>query len=120
MSREPMPSPRYLQPLLGLRAALRVYRATLQMLGEQAWEPDQRRELLTLWRPCQERLDSLLDTLPAEWAGPLRLLRQEIEDGLLDDPPSLPAITDALDGLEQACEGMLENLMPVPDASGSA
>ncbi|MBC7228686.1 MAG: hypothetical protein H5T61_15875 [Thermoflexales bacterium] len=106
MSPEPENPLRHLQPLLGLCAALHVYRTTLQVLGEQAWEPDRRRELLTLWRPCQERLDALLDVLPAESAGPLRLLRQEIEDGLLDDPPCLPAITDALDALEQACEQM--------------
>jgi len=92
------------QALPGLRAALHVYRTTLQVLGEQAWEPERRRELLILWRPCQERLDGLLDALPPKLAGLLRLLRQEIEDGLLDDPPSLPAITDALDALEQACE----------------
>lgn len=110
MSQEPEKPLRHLQSLLGLRAALHVYRTTLQVLGEQAREPDRRRELLTLWRPCQERLDSLLDTLPAESAGPLRLLRQEIEDGLLDDPPCVPAIADALDALEQACEHMLLNL----------
>ncbi len=110
MSQEPEKPLRHLQSLLGLRAALHVYRTTLQVLGEQAREPDRRRELLTLWRPCQERLDSLLDTLPAESAGPLRLLRQEIEDGLLDDPPCLLAIADALDALEQTCEHMLLNL----------
>ncbi len=97
---------RDLQALPGLRAALHVYRTTLQVLGEQAWEPQRRRELLTLWRPCQERLDGLLDALPPKLAGPIRLLRQEIEDGLLDDPPSLPAIADALDALEQACEDL--------------
>ncbi len=107
MSQEPEKPLRRLQSLLGLGAALHVYRTTLQVLGEQALQPDQRRELLTLWRPCQERLDALLDTLPAAAAGPLRLLRQEIEDGLLDDPPSLSAIADALDALEQACECML-------------
>ena len=107
MSQEPEKPLRHLQSLLGLRAALHVYRTTLQVLGEQARGPDRRRELLTLWRPCQERLDSLLDALPAESAGPLRLLRQEIEDGLLDDPPSLPAIADAL---EQACERTLLDL----------
>ncbi len=106
MSQEPENPLRPFQLLPGLCAALHVYRTTLQVLGEQAGEPDRRRELLTLWRPCQERLDVLLDTLPAASAGPLRLLRQEIEDGLLDDPPSLPAIADALDALEQACERM--------------
>jgi len=110
MSQETEKPLRHLQSLLGLRAALHVYRTTLQVLGEQARGPDRRRELLTLWRPCQERLDSLLDALPAESAGPLRLLRQEIEDGLLDDPPSLPAIADALDALEQACERTLLDL----------
>jgi uncharacterized membrane protein YccC len=110
MSQEPEKPLRHLQPLLGLRAALHVYRITLQVLGEQARDSDQRRELLTLWRPCQERLDSLLDTLSAASAGPLRLLRQEIEDGLLDDPPSLPAIADALDALEQICERLLLDL----------
>jgi hypothetical protein len=106
MSQEPEKPLRHLQSLLGLRAALHVYRTTLQVLGEQARGPDRRRELLTLWRPCQERLDGLLDALPPKSAGPLRLLRQEIEDGLLDDPPSLPAIADALDALEQACEAL--------------
>ncbi|MGQ9466473.1 MAG: hypothetical protein ACUVXE_00010 [Anaerolineae bacterium] len=110
MSQEPEKPLRHLRSLLGLRAALHVYRTTLQVLGDQAREPDQRRGLLTLWRPCQERLDALLDALPAESAGPLRLLRQEIEDGLLDDPPSLPAIADALDALEHACERMLLDL----------
>ncbi|MCX7855750.1 MAG: hypothetical protein N2556_07235 [Anaerolineae bacterium] len=110
MSQESEELSRYLQSLLGMCAALHVYRTTLQVLGEQAREPDRRRELLTLWRPCQERLDSLLDTLPAASAGPLRLLRQEIEDGLLDDPPCLSAIADALDALEQRCESMLLDL----------
>nr|BAL56611.1 hypothetical protein HGMM_F41E03C22 [uncultured prokaryote] len=95
---------RRFRALVGLRSALHVYRTTLQVLGERARETDRRRELLTLWRPCQERLDQLLDTLPAKWAGPLRLFRQEIEDGLLDDPPCLSAIADALDGLDYACE----------------
>ncbi len=107
MSPEVEPSPRPIRSLLGLRAALHVYRTTIQVLGEQAREPDRRRELLTLWRPCQERLDALTDVLPVESAGLLRLLRQEIEDGLLDDPPSLPAIADALDALEEACEQIL-------------
>lgn len=110
MSQEKENPLRHLQSLAGLCAALHVYRTTLQVLGEQAREPDRRRELLILWRPCQERLDALLDTLPAAPAGPFRLLRQEIEDGLLDDPPSLPAIADALDALEQACEHMLLDL----------
>lgn len=110
MREEPENPRRHLRSLTGLRAALHVYRTTLQVLGEQAREPDRRRELLTLWRPCQERLDALLDALPAASAGPLRLLRQEIEDGLLDDPPSLPAIADALDALEQTCESMLLDL----------
>lgn len=110
MSQEPEKPLRHLQSLPGLCAALHVYRTTLQVLGEQAREPDRRRELLTLWRPCQERLDSLLDTLPEASAGPLRLLRQEIEDGLLDDPPCLSALADALDALQQACEHMLLNL----------
>ena len=106
MNRKPEGDSRYFQALSGLRAALHVYRTTLQVLGEQAWEPERRWELLTLWRPCQERLDQLLDALPPQAAGPLRLRRQEIEDGLLDDPPSLPAIADALDALEQACESL--------------
>jgi hypothetical protein len=106
MSQKPGEITRGVQALPGLRAALHVYRTTLQVLGEQAWEPQRRWELLTLWRPCQERLDQLLDALPLQLAGPLRLLRQEIEDGLLDDPPSLPAIADALDALEQSCESL--------------
>ena len=106
MIQKPGGDPRHFQALPGLRAAFHVYRITLQVLGEQAWEPERRRELLTLWRPCQERLDQLLDALPPQAAGPLRLRRQEIEDGLLDDPPSLPAIADALDALEQACESL--------------
>lgn len=108
--------------LLGLIAALDVYRATLQMLGEEAREPERRRELLILWRPCQERLDHLLDVLPASGAGPLRLLRQEIEDGLLDDPLSWPALADALDALSHACETLLnrwpEDLPGGPHAPG--
>lgn len=111
MSREPEAVTRHRPALIGLRAALHVYRSTLQILGERAQEPDRRRELLTLWRPCQERLDHLLDGLPAESAVPLRLLRQEIEDGLLDDPPSLPAIADALDALDHACETLLMKMV---------
>lgn len=93
--------------LPGLRAALEVYRATLRVLGDAAREPERRRELLMLWRPCQERLDALLDVLPERSAGRFRLLRQEIEDGLLDDPPCLQAVADALDALGHACEDLL-------------
>ncbi|MDW8069120.1 MAG: hypothetical protein RML46_09420 [Anaerolineae bacterium] len=100
----------HFSPLLGLIAAVDVYRATLQMLGEEAREPERRRELLVLWRPCQEYLDHLLDILPAGWTGPLRLLRQEIEDGLLDDPLIPSALTDALDALSHACETLLHRL----------
>lgn len=97
--------------LLGLRAALDVYRATLQVRDDEDREAERRRELLMLWRPCQERLDQLLDVLPEGSAGPFRLLRQEIEDGLLDDPPCLLALADALDALDHACEGLLMNCL---------
>lgn len=98
---------RRLRLVMGVQAALDVFRTTLQVWGERALEADRRRELLALWLPCQKRLDDLLDVLPAGPAGPLRLLRQEIEDGLLDDPPSLPALADSLDALNQACESLL-------------
>lgn len=101
--------------ILGARAALDVFRTALLVTGEQWLKMDRRVELLALWLPCQERLDHLLDALPAGRSGLLRLLRQEIEDGLLDDSPSLPALVDSLDGLDQAFELLLMSLVvPLP------
>lgn len=99
-----------LRRLLGARAALNVFQTTLRVEGARAMEPDRRPELLALWLPCQRYLDGLLDVLPTDLSGPLRLLRQEVEDGLLDDPPHLPALMDSLDALDQACESLLMGL----------
>ncbi len=102
--------------LLGARAALNVFRTTLQVEGARAMEPDRRPELLALWLPCQRYLDGLLDALPSGRSGPLRALRQEVEDHLLDESPSPPALADVLDALDQACESLLLGLqLPTPD-----
>jgi hypothetical protein len=100
---------RRLHHLIDLRAALAPFRITLHTLGERVQEPEGRRRLLTLWRLCQQRLDLLLDTAPQNqgWAVRLRLLRQEVEDHLLDEVYSPAALTDLADGLDQACEALL-------------
>ncbi|HEC33556.1 MAG TPA: hypothetical protein ENI37_02430 [Chloroflexi bacterium] len=97
---------RCFQRLIGLRAALAPFRATLQTLAERVQEPEGRRQLLALWRPCQERLDLLLDTAPKN-AVRIHLLRQEVEDNLLDEVYSPVALTDLMDAFDQACEALL-------------
>ncbi|GEM_PF-2038449 len=111
MSREEESPAGLFRLLLGARAALNVFRTTLQVAREQAMGMDRRPELLALWLPCQRYLDGLLDALPSHLSGPVRLLRQEVEDGLLDNLPSLPALADALDALDQACESLLTDLV---------
>ncbi|MGD1995945.1 MAG: hypothetical protein PVH62_04135 [Anaerolineae bacterium] len=100
---------RRLGRLLSLRAALSPFQASLRVLGERAREPDGRRRLLTLWRPCQQRLDLLLDGAPgnSSWAVRLRLLRHEMEDSLIDDVCNPIALSDLTDALDQACEAIL-------------
>jgi hypothetical protein len=99
----------YLRYLVELRAALAPFRATLQVLGDKVCEPEARRQLLSLWRPCQERLDWLLDTAPriSSRMAHLRLLRQEMEGSLLDEMYNLAALNDLADAFDQACEVML-------------
>jgi len=97
---------RRLHRLLALRAALAPFRAALRA-DEQG--PGERRHLLALWRPCQERMDLLLDATPEalHLAVQLRLLRREVEGHLLDEVPSPTALADAAEALEQVCEGLL-------------
>lgn len=100
---------RRLQHLLALRAAFTPFQATIWAQGERLHEPGGRRQLLVLWRPCQERLDLLLDTAahrPA-WAAHLHLLRQEVEDSLLDELCSPIALADLASAFDQACEALL-------------
>jgi len=100
---------RCLHHLIDLRAALAPFHITIHTLGERVQEPEGRRRLLTLWRLCQQRLDLLLDAAPRDrgWAVRLRLLRQEVEDNLLDEAYSPAALADLADGLDQACETLL-------------
>jgi len=97
---------RRLRHLVGLRAALAPFRATLHVLREELQEPEARRRLLALWRPCQEQLDLLLDDArhSQDWAVRLRLLRQEMEGNLLDEMYSPAALGDLADTFDQACE----------------
>lgn len=98
-----------LRHLMGFRAALAPFRATLHALDARIEEPEGRRSLLILWRPCQERLDLLLDVTPQNqsWAVQMRLLREEIEDTLLDESYNPSALKDLIESLDQVCEGFL-------------
>lgn len=97
--------------LLGLRTAFAPFRTALERHSDPSHEGWERRQLLSLWRPCQARLDLLLDhTSPrAAWATHLDLLRQELEGNLVDEAYSTRALTDVAGGFEQACEvGLLQ------------
>ena len=101
-----------LHRLLALRAALTSFQLSLRALEGQVEEPESRRHLLAMWRPCQERLDRLLDVVApvATWTGHIGLLRQEMEDSLIDEayiPGALDELTAAFD---QACEEALFQL----------
>jgi len=101
-----------LRGLIGLRAALASFQSVLQATSEQAQEPEGRRQLLALWRPCQERIDQVAEAAPKQ-AGPaagLRLLRQEVEDSLLDDGYNASALIDLVGAFNQTCEALLLQL----------
>lgn len=101
---------RLLRALLYLRAALTPFRADLQALAGTATE-DVHPSLLLLWRPCQERIDQLLDVAPegAAWALQVRLLGQEMADNLIDETHDLAALLELTQALEEATEvGLLE------------
>lgn len=100
-----------LHHLLALRTAFAPFQAALKRHISPIPEGWERRQLLSLWRPCQTRLDLLLDHVPlqAEWAIHLDLLRQELEGNLVDDTYSPGALADVASGFEQACEmGLLQ------------
>lgn len=101
---------RLLRALLYLRAALTPFRADLQALAGAA-EADVHTPLLMLWRPCQERIDQLLDVAPegATWAAQVRLLGQEMADNLIDEAHSPTALLELTQALEETAEvGLLE------------
>lgn len=111
---------RRLQRLVNLRAAMIPFQATLQTMGGCMHEPEARRQLLALWRPCQASLDLLLDAAPPGRSGTvrLRLMRQEMEDSLLDEAYSHAALVELAATLENACETLL--LETGRDISGTA
>ena len=103
---------RRLTDLLRFRSALAPFRAAVDSLGDAAPQPEERRQLLTLWRPCQRRLDRLLDAIAAEagrGAG-LDPLRQEVEDSLRDEVISVAALVELTAAFDQACEALLFRL----------
>lgn len=103
---------RCLTHLLRLRSAFAPFRATVESLGREALETEDRRQLLTLWRPCQRRLDRLLDATAGEagrGAG-LDPLRQEVEDSLRDEVISVAALVELTAAFDQACEALLFRL----------
>ncbi|HEY76766.1 MAG TPA: hypothetical protein G4O00_11410 [Thermoflexia bacterium] len=95
-----------LRRLTRLRVALAPFHAALWADGEGA---EGKRHLLTLWRPCQDWMDLLLEVLPADLphAVRLHLLRREVEGHLLDEMYSYAALVEATDALEQVCEALL-------------
>jgi hypothetical protein len=101
-----------LHHLLGLRAALAPFQVSLETLGEQVLAPEERRQLLALWRPCQEQIDRLLETAPGDrsWVARIRLLRQEVEGNLLDELYSPTALADLAEAFDQTCEILLLGL----------
>ncbi|MBN1955690.1 MAG: hypothetical protein JW900_11650 [Anaerolineae bacterium] len=96
-----------LHSLIRLRSALAPFRTTLHALGKRGQEPEGRRQLLMLWRPCQEQLDFLLDKACSSQTTRLRLLREELENNLLDETFHAAALDDLAETLEQAGEAML-------------
>ena len=101
---------RCLMDLLTFRSAFAPFRAAVDSLGEQALQPEERRQLLTLWRPCQRRLDRLLDAGAACGAAGLEPLRQAVEDSLRDEVMSVPALLELTAAFDQACEALLLHL----------
>jgi hypothetical protein len=98
-----------LHHLLGFRAALACFGDSLQTLGDKVQDPMGRRHLLALWRPCQERLDLLLEAVVqcGSWSSRLTTLRHEVEDTLIDEAYNPAALIDLAAAFEQACEGLL-------------
>ncbi len=92
---------RHLHHLIRLRAALGPFQAAIG-------SPEGPSGLATLWRPCQEQIDLLLDAAPsAAWAARINLLSQEVRDNLLDELGAPVALADLASALEQACEAAL-------------
>ena len=101
---------RRLTDLLRFRSALAPFRAAVDSLGDAAPQPEERRQLLTLWRPCQRRLDRLLDSGGDCGAARLDPLRQAVEDSLRDEVISMPALVELAAAFDQAGEALLLRL----------
>lgn len=101
---------RCLNHLLQLRSAFAPFRAAVESTRPHTLELEDRRQVLTLWRPCQRRLDRLLDTAPTCETTVLDPLRQEIEDSLRDEVISTPALVELTRALDQTCEALLLRL----------
>ncbi len=97
---------RRLRSLLGLRAAIAPFRAALEVEEDPA---EGVRHLLALWRPCQDRLDRVLDVVGSDLpqAVRLRAVGWEIEGHLLDEAQDRAGLADAADALAQVCEALL-------------
>ena len=95
---------RLLHHTVRLLTALAPFQAAVRALDVGSHTPGARRRLLSMWRPCQARLDLLLDdpAAPADQALRLNLLRQELEDNLLEEVYNIAALTDLADAFEQA------------------
>lgn len=101
---------RCLAELLRFRSAFAPFLAAVDSLGNGAPEPEERRQLLALWRPCQRRLDQLLDTGADCGAPSLDPLRQAVEDSLRDEVISAPALVELAAAFDQAGEALLLRL----------
>jgi hypothetical protein len=98
----------HLRHLLALRAAFAPFCAAVQARGASTVGSEGRRRLLTLWRPCQRRLDALLDEIPGTmWATRLRLLRQDLESGLREEVYSPHALADLVGAFDHTFESWL-------------
>ncbi|MBN1177645.1 MAG: hypothetical protein JXD18_00405 [Anaerolineae bacterium] len=100
---------RLLERIVEVRAAFAPFCATVRAREELLEDPQVWRRLSALWRPCQERLDLLLDVaVPRpDWAVELDGLRRELEGGVLDEAHSPAALEDAADAFDGACERLL-------------
>jgi hypothetical protein len=95
---------RRLEEIVALRAAFAPFLATLRARSDRLHQAGEWRQLLPLWRPCQARVDCLLD---AAGAASLHILRQEMEDTLVEEAHHPAALVDLAGAFDQACEDLL-------------
>lgn len=108
-----------------LLTAFSPFHANLRALGDAQAGPADGRALLQGWRPCQTRVDRLVDFersvehihIPhrqgreaasrPDWGTRIAVLRREVEDRLIEEAWSTEGLLDLADEFNQTCESYL-------------